>query len=202
MIVRSLSVLVALSVAVLPSVAHATCFDRVRDGAETDVDCGGYCAPCAEDQGCRISRDCASGRCAEGLCEEQRYESSSPVPPGYHVEVSDSDAAAKARTLGWISLGIGYGAAYVAAISLPGEVSWLYAPVIGPWVEVADKNQDLRGLIAVDGLLQTVGAGLLIGGIATSGHRLVRDDAPAARIEVVPARFGRGGYGVALFTVF
>jgi hypothetical protein len=202
MIVRSPSALVALAIAVLPGTAAATCFDRARDGAETDVDCGGYCAPCAEESACRISRDCASGRCANGVCEQQPYDSSKPVPPGYHVEVSDSDAAAKARTLGWISLGIGYGAAYAAAISLPGELSWLYAPVVGPWVKVADKNQDLRGLIAIDGLLQAVGAGLLIGGIATSSHRLVRDDAPAARIEVVPARFGRSGYGVAVFAVF
>src|ERR1041384_5644994 len=105
--VRSLSALVVLGVALLTSAAHATCFDRVRDGAETDVDCGGYCAPCAEDSACRISRDCASRRCAEGVCEEQRYESGRPVPAGYSVEVSDSDAAAKCRTLGWISLGIG-----------------------------------------------------------------------------------------------
>lgn len=202
MMVRSLSALVAFGAALSPAVASATCFDHVRDGSETDVDCGGYCAPCAQDEACRISRDCASGRCAEGVCEEQPYDSSRPIPPGYHAEVSDSDASAKIRTLGWISLGVGYGAAYGAAISLPGELSWLYAPVVGPWVEVADKNQDLRGLIAIDGLFQTVGAGLLIGGIVTAGHRLVRDDAPVARIEVVPARMGRGGYGIAVFTVF
>jgi hypothetical protein len=47
-----------------------------------------------------------------------------------------------------------------------------------------------------------VGAGLLIGGIVTSGHRLVRDDAPVAHIEVVPVRLGRGGYGVAMSTLF
>lgn len=202
MTVRSLSALCVLGAVLLSRAGHATCFDRVRDGAETDVDCGGYCAPCAEDSSCRISRDCASGRCAEGICEEQRYQSGAPVPAGYTVEVSDSDAAAKCRTLGWISLGIGYGAAYVSAISLPGELSWLYVPVIGPWAEVADKDQDLRGLIAIDGLFQTVGAGLLVGGIATAGHRLVRDDAPAARLQITPTRLGRNGYGLAVFSVF
>lgn len=202
MTVRSLSALWVLGAALFSSSATATCFDRVRDGAETDVDCGGYCAPCAQDLACRISRDCASGRCAQGVCEEQPYDEEKAVPPGYHVEVSDSDAAAKCRTLGWIALGMGYGAAYVSAISLPGELSWLYAPVIGPWVEVADKDQDLRGVIAIDALFQTVGAGLLIGGIATAGHRLVRDDAPTARIQVTPARLGRGGYGLSVFSVF
>jgi hypothetical protein len=202
MTVRSHSALFVLGAVLLSSPSSATCFDRVRDGAETDVDCGGYCVPCAQDSACRVSRDCASGRCAEGVCEEQRYNPGDPVPPGYTVDVSDSDAAAKCRTLGWISLGIGYGAAYVGAISLPGEVSWLYVPVIGPWAEVADKNQDLRGLIAIDGILQTVGAGLLIGGIATAGHRLVRDDAPVARIQVMPTRLGRNGYGLSVFSVF
>jgi len=191
-----------LGAVLLSSPAQSTCFDRVRDGAETDVDCGGYCVPCAEDSACRVPRDCASGRCAEGICAEQRYETGTPVPPGYFVEVSDSDAAAKCRTLGWISLGIGYGAAYVSAISLPGELSWLFVPVIGPWAEVADKDQDLRGLIAIDAVFQTVGAGLLIGGIVTAGHRLVRDDAPVARIQVTPTRLGRNGYGLAVFSVF
>jgi hypothetical protein len=200
--VRSHSALFVLGAVLLSGPGRATCFDRVRDGAETDVDCGGYCAPCAQDSACRISRDCASGRCAEGVCEEQRYTPGDPVPPGYTVDVSDSDAAAKCRTLGWISLGIGYGAAYVSAISLPGELSWLYVPVIGPWAEVADKEQDLRGLIAIDGLFQTVGAGLLIGGIATAGHRLVRDDAPLARIQITPTRLGRDGYGLTVFSVF
>src|SRR5438552_4523364 len=114
MTVRSLSALFVAGAVLLSSPARATCFDRARDGSETDVDCGGYCAPCAQDSACRISRDCASGRCAEGVCEEQRYEAEKTVPTGYHVELSDSDAAAKARTLGWISLGIGYGSAYVA----------------------------------------------------------------------------------------
>lgn len=202
MIVRSLTACAALGVALASNPASASCFDGVLNESESDVDCGGYCPPCAQDGACRISRDCASGRCAEGICEEQRYEPDQPVPAGYHVEVSDSDAAAKARTLGWISLGVGYGAAYAAAITLPGQLSWLYAPVIGPWVKVADKSQDLRALIAIDGLFQTVGAGLLVGGIATAGHRLVRDDAPVARVEVFPARFGRTGYGIAMFVSF
>ena len=191
-----------LVAALVSTPGRATCFDHVQDGTESGVDCGGYCPPCAEGNTCRISRDCASGRCAQGICEEQRYDAERPVPTGYHVEISDSDGAAKVRTMGFVSLGVGYGAAYAAALSLPGRVSWLYAPVVGPWVEVADKHQDLRGLIALDGLFQTVGAGLLIGGIVASGHRLVRDDAPMARVEIAPARFGRGAYGIAVFSAF
>jgi hypothetical protein len=36
----------------------ATCNDGVRDGDETDVDCGGSCAPCWRGQGCLVDSDC------------------------------------------------------------------------------------------------------------------------------------------------
>ncbi len=44
------------------------CRDRERDGDETDVDCGGSCAPCADALACREARDCAGGRCFQGAC--------------------------------------------------------------------------------------------------------------------------------------
>jgi hypothetical protein len=164
----------------------ATCFDGVRDGLETDVDCGGDCAPCGEGSACMVPRDCASARCGAGQCEERRYESGTQVPNGYHVEVSHTDGAAISRIIGFISLGVGYGAAYAAALSLPGDLSWMYVPVVGPWVEVGNRARSVRGLYAVDGLLQTVGGGLLVGGLVASGRQLVRDDAPFAKIHVVP----------------
>lgn len=44
------------------------CFDRVRDGAETAVDCGGDCIPCAGGATCAIPADCQSQRCGAGIC--------------------------------------------------------------------------------------------------------------------------------------
>jgi hypothetical protein len=42
----------------------ATCFDGVRDGSETDVDCGGgLCAACALGHQCGIDYDCATNAC-------------------------------------------------------------------------------------------------------------------------------------------
>jgi hypothetical protein len=35
----------------------------VRDGTETDVDCGGTCAPCGTFAACLANPDCASGDC-------------------------------------------------------------------------------------------------------------------------------------------
>lgn len=46
------------------------CFDRVRDGDETDVDCGGACQPCGALAGCADAADCWSGACVEQACAE------------------------------------------------------------------------------------------------------------------------------------
>jgi len=176
--------------------ARATCFDGIVNGPEGDVDCGGDCPACERGRACHVSRDCSSGRCAESVCEEREYTPGDPVPRGYVVQTSEGDGAAITRTIGWVSLGIGYSAAYVAALSLPGEVSWLYAPVVGPWVEVADRQQNLRGLIALDSFFQTVGAALVVGGTFARGTILVRDETLVSGVRVAPGRVGRGGYGV------
>lgn len=45
------------------------CFDGVRDGDETDIDCGGsVCAGCFGDARCEVNHDCVSGYCAAGSC--------------------------------------------------------------------------------------------------------------------------------------
>ncbi|HEY3448952.1 MAG TPA: hypothetical protein VGK67_21505 [Myxococcales bacterium] len=52
----------------LPDAASATCTDGQKNGAETDVDCGGPCGPCADCRRCRAASDCAGGACTTGLC--------------------------------------------------------------------------------------------------------------------------------------
>ena len=44
------------------------CRDRVRDGDETDVDCGGSCQPCADGLACSLATDCQSAGCDAGRC--------------------------------------------------------------------------------------------------------------------------------------
>ena len=50
------------------------CDDRVLDGDETDVDCGGSCMPCPVAAGCRVDADCQTrcdgGRCAAPTCSD------------------------------------------------------------------------------------------------------------------------------------
>ncbi len=44
------------------------CNDGVQNGDETDVDCGGSCAPCETGQNCEIPNDCLSGQCDGNVC--------------------------------------------------------------------------------------------------------------------------------------
>ena len=59
------------------------CFDGVRNGSETDVDCGGSCEPkCAATRVCAVNTDCQSGacggtnRCAADQCSDGRLNGS------------------------------------------------------------------------------------------------------------------------------
>jgi hypothetical protein len=50
--------------------AAPSCSDGHKNGAETDVDCGGSCAlGCAEGLSCFLDADCASGVCEGGVCQ-------------------------------------------------------------------------------------------------------------------------------------
>ncbi len=42
------------------------CADGVKDGRETDVDCGGTCSKCSDGRRCAASDDCESGACDAG----------------------------------------------------------------------------------------------------------------------------------------
>ena len=51
--------------------AAPSCTDKVQNGGETDVDCGGSCPACADGKKCSKGADCSSGVCdaASGLCK-------------------------------------------------------------------------------------------------------------------------------------
>jgi hypothetical protein len=44
------------------------CTDDIKNGNETDVDCGGSCGKCSVGQGCAGPSDCANGYCVGGTC--------------------------------------------------------------------------------------------------------------------------------------
>lgn len=155
--------------------AAPSCYDGIQNGPESDVDCGGDCPLCEIGQRCHTARDCESGLCDAGHCREQAYTPGTPVPPGYRVATSMRDRAATARIAGAAFLAIGYAAAYTSALVLPGRVSWMYAPAVGPWLSLHNvKPTASKALVVADGVIQDAGAALLIGGIASSGRQLLR----------------------------
>jgi len=55
---------------VVPDLPAPTCTDKVKNGNETDVDCGGgTCVKCADTKGCAKASDCQSGVCTAGKCQ-------------------------------------------------------------------------------------------------------------------------------------
>ncbi|MBA3460492.1 MAG: hypothetical protein H0T46_11055 [Deltaproteobacteria bacterium] len=51
-----------------PATIADRCHDRILDGTETDIDCGGDCMPCGDRERCSAPEDCFSGSCAGGQC--------------------------------------------------------------------------------------------------------------------------------------
>src|SRR4051794_33806548 len=47
----------------------ATCTDGLKNGSESDVDCGGACPRCGNGKICATRSDCVGGLCAGGTCQ-------------------------------------------------------------------------------------------------------------------------------------
>ncbi len=47
----------------------AGCLDNVKNGSETDIDCGGPCAKCVNGKSCSVNNDCALNNCVGGVCQ-------------------------------------------------------------------------------------------------------------------------------------
>jgi hypothetical protein len=67
------------------AVPEVACRDRVRDGLETDVDCGGGCQRCAAGKACLTPEDCLSAGCDAGTCRAPTC--SDGVRDGYESDV-------------------------------------------------------------------------------------------------------------------
>lgn len=84
-----------------PDAPPPPCANGVLDGDETAIDCGGpTCDPCQAGAVCLAARDCVSGACALGFCEEHPRNCASilaarPTAPS-EVELIDLDGDAGA----------------------------------------------------------------------------------------------------------
>src|SRR5690606_26420408 len=106
-------------------------------------------------------------------------------------------------TSGLLTTAISYTPAVLVAMSSPrAEDDYLYAPVLGPWLDLAARD-DIpddglnRGLLVVDGIFQAVGVIQL----ATSFMFVDTDDSASVestqvQASLVPTRMSNDGYGL------
>jgi hypothetical protein len=159
---------------------------------------------------------------------ELRYVEGRPIPAGYHLETRPRKGLVVA---GPIVFGVPYFLSLsVAASSKYNPDRWLYAPVVGPFIDLASRKEECspsgggngvvtyyncgddsttRFFLMFDGLMQVSGMAMLIFGLALPQSVLVRDDAPfigskgkSFAWSVAPQSFGRSGYGVGMAAIF
>lgn len=76
-----------------------SCDDGKHNQDESDVDCGGTCAPCVGDAKCGSNADCASGKCNGGTCFPlvrsclELYQWNADLPSGDYPLDPDGDGA-------------------------------------------------------------------------------------------------------------
>jgi hypothetical protein len=58
-----------------------TCTNGMRDGQESDTDCGGLCTACGASRACRLNTDCASRTCTNGSCQAVLADASADTRP-------------------------------------------------------------------------------------------------------------------------
>ena len=74
------------------------CQDKQVDNGESDVDCGGTCAPCALTQRCNATTDCSEGMCMSGVC--QAATCTDGVQSGTETDVDCGGGGCKPCTVG------------------------------------------------------------------------------------------------------
>ena len=47
---------------------HPLCNDQIKNGNETDIDCGGSCGKCNIGQACNLNAECDESNCIDGTC--------------------------------------------------------------------------------------------------------------------------------------
>jgi hypothetical protein len=106
---------------------------------------------------------------------------------------------------GLITTGLSYTPALVVAVNSDrSEDKYLYAPFVGPWLDLAARDDDSkinRTLLVVDGVFQTIGALQLIASLmfidgGSNDVASAEDDSLVSDAAVAPARLAEDGYGL------
>jgi hypothetical protein len=146
-----------------------------------------------------------------------------PAPPPPSLPTTEGSRTETKDTLlgtGLFLLAVSYlPAVSVAASSTVQADQHLYAPVAGPWLDLAQRpactppnnceaEQTNRALLETSGILQGVGAFLTLVGLLTSDDPEPKKPDPKvlneakAEVHVSPVQFGSAGYGLAAYGKF
>lgn len=126
------------------------------------------------------------------------------------VVVDDDDEGARGPNAflfhsGLVTTGLSYTPALIVAVNSDrSEDKYLYAPFVGPWLDLGARDDDSkvnRTLLVVDGVFQTIGAIQLIASFmfidsGTNDVASADDDAIVTEAAVAPARLADDGYGL------
>jgi hypothetical protein len=126
------------------------------------------------------------------------------------VVVDDDDAGARGPNAflfnaGLITTGLSYTPALVVAVNSDrSEDKYLYAPFVGPWLDLGAREDDSkvnRTLLVVDGVFQTIGALQLIASFmfmdgGSDGSTAEDSSSTFSETAFAPARFSEDGYGL------
>jgi len=147
------------------------------------------------------------------------------VVPRREAVVEESSPNTALISSGLFTLAIPYVASVVVATQSdhPGDNN-LYIPVVGPWVDLAnrgdcgnagqpscDNETTFKVLLVANGVLQGIGALEILGGLLVPEHRAVaRTEKPRAvtaqvfepHVRIAPSAVGRDGYGLAAVGTF
>lgn len=148
---------------------------------------------------------------------KNEWHEGDPLPPGYHAEkeMFIPLVMAGAIELGttWLTLGVLPGAILLAAdaetsgscVGCGAGGATLLVPAIGPFLTMivlgAEGATEPVGyaLLAVDGVIQSAGLGMLIAGLVIQRDVLVRDRVAGVEVEVKPlVSAGPGGGTIGL----
>jgi hypothetical protein len=105
---------------------------------------------------------------------------------------------------GLVTTGLSYTPALIVAINSDNSADkYLYAPFVGPWMDLAARDggsKAARTLLVVDGVFQTIGAVQIIASFIFTGSSnsaaASSSSSVASQTVVAPARMANDGYGL------
>ena len=122
-----------------------------------------------------------------------------------HEHVVSRGPSAYLFSSGLITTGLSYTPALIVAINSDrSEDKYLYAPFVGPWMDLGARDgggsKVDKTLLVVDGVFQTIGAIQIIASfIFTGGAETAKADSSssvASQTVVAPAKLASDGYGL------